>query len=485
MKWHTYDFFDPSDSSQYWTSTDGAPPPNAVRELAEILPARLGTIACNGWSPADYVGGLRIHDGTVAVFRVFNGGRDRRGRPHRWVLLAASVPVADCRGLDIIAAIESPTFLALANSLFPSPAICPSGRPVFRMVSPIGNLPAMGEATGDVVPTRAREVSSLMTSAGADGLILIEKFADVWRMQFQLDRPPPSPPSGTSILGSAPMETRLTEPGIVVPRTAAKPKTEKFFSTALLVFTAIVVLAALAAAWGLSRYFGKLGKPASAGAHAQPPNAPSAPVAPAPIRPKHRTLTLKLPMSAGQDDEKRPVQWLRNLVAVSLSGLNGSPFSLERSASSRLAPESLASTVRESLGQLAPQNAQSPAEYPSTLADLAAALKSGAQDEPATAAHALEISILILPNEASAKTKLLMWYGNLAGYAARDGPPAGAKGVSLGSPFEPSALAGSIQQDVGSIELEQVCRADLSRAQTYRELHEALLSCIERILADK
>lgn len=77
----------------------------------------------NNWLPEDLHGGLiLLGSGKLAVYRFFNGGRDNKGRPHRWVMLAAVVPSAQVKDRNWAGVLNHSVFASWAAKEVPLPA---------------------------------------------------------------------------------------------------------------------------------------------------------------------------------------------------------------------------------------------------------------------------------------------------------------------------------------------------------------------------
>lgn len=183
MNWFTYDFFDPSSAYAYWTAQNGAPPLSYIKGIATELTARFGIITCNNWSDSDYIGGLRTMGARTCVFRVLNGGRDRRGRPHRWVLFVAETEAGEWQATDILEALESPVFQQYAKTAVPSPVPMPSAIPKWPLhPQKSGALPDQLSLTGDDSRQQISKYSLVMTSGPENNsLLVVEKQGTQYR----------------------------------------------------------------------------------------------------------------------------------------------------------------------------------------------------------------------------------------------------------------------------------------------------------------
>lgn len=130
MNWYIYDYFNQSPAQQYWRGQIGGLPPSEVRDVLKHINLKFGSIKSNAWANGDYIGGLFVADSYAAIYRLYNGGRDEAGRPHRWVLLMACGDVKDLEGLDVIGALSSPAFelygSEIVASVAPMPALAAS-----------------------------------------------------------------------------------------------------------------------------------------------------------------------------------------------------------------------------------------------------------------------------------------------------------------------------------------------------------------------
>ncbi len=193
MNWFTYDFFDPLLPSEKWRGKDASSVPQYIQDLAVDLPERFGGIRCNDWSTDDYIGGIKTFESRVCVFRVCNGGRDARGRPHRWVLLAAENELSQWRSFDVIHAIESSVFKQYAAASVPSPAPFPSSalewQPFVRLNS--SAFQDKLSIQGDDAEKQIRDASVWMTSGKArDALLIVQKQKSQFQAWFQKAVPP-------------------------------------------------------------------------------------------------------------------------------------------------------------------------------------------------------------------------------------------------------------------------------------------------------
>jgi hypothetical protein len=208
MPWYLHDFFDDRSANGYWRGSDGSTPPPIVKELAEMITSKFGVIESNEWTSADYIGGIRVKEERTCLFRVCNGGRDQRGRPHRWVLLVALVESAQWRGIDVFEVLESPIFRTYCAFAVPSPAPFPAEelRGESKPVDSMGQLPDTFTAHGTEAEVRARDCSRQLTSApiGFGGILIVQKSAKnnhAWFTRESVPQPPlavevakPTPP---------------------------------------------------------------------------------------------------------------------------------------------------------------------------------------------------------------------------------------------------------------------------------------------------
>ena len=188
MKWFTYDFFDPLLPSEKWQGRKASSVPQYIQDLAVDLPERIGVIRCNDWSTDDYIGGIKTFGSRVCVFRVYNGGRDNRGRPHRWVLLAFENELSQGRSFDVLHALESIVFKQFAAEPVPSPAPFPSSAPECQPSVRINSSPLPDKLSiqGDDAERQIRDVSFWMTSGKAQGaLLIVEKQKSQFRAWFR------------------------------------------------------------------------------------------------------------------------------------------------------------------------------------------------------------------------------------------------------------------------------------------------------------
>jgi len=197
MPWYLHDFFDDRSANGYWRGSDGSTPPPIVKELAEMITTKLGIIECNEWTSDDYIGGIRVKEAETCVFRICNGGRDQRGRPHRWVLLVALVNSSQWREVDIFEVMESSAFRGYCAGPVPSPAPFPS-EALFsesHSTNAMGQLPDSFAVHGTGAEVRARDCSRQLTNAsiGFGGILIVQKSAKdnyAWFTRESVPQPP-------------------------------------------------------------------------------------------------------------------------------------------------------------------------------------------------------------------------------------------------------------------------------------------------------
>jgi len=246
MNWFTYDFFDPLLPSEKWQGRNGLPVPQYVQDLAMDLPGHFDTIPCNDWSTDDYIGGIKTFGSRVCVFRVYNGGRDNRGRPHRWVLLAAENELSQWRSLDVIHALESISFKQYAAASVPSPAPFPSSAPEWQPSVRINSsaLPDKLSIQGDDAEKQIRDASVWITSGKArDALLIVQKQKSQFQAWFQ-KAVPPSPIAQPKITDPQRTPPLQVPPENATSTTSETPNMKKHMSikpSLVVAFVAFVV----------------------------------------------------------------------------------------------------------------------------------------------------------------------------------------------------------------------------------------------------
>lgn len=76
-------------------------------------------------SAENFVGGYELRDGKICLFRACGGGRERNGRPGRWVFLAFEADAKKFGGSDLIGTLTSGAFADYARTPVPPEAPCP------------------------------------------------------------------------------------------------------------------------------------------------------------------------------------------------------------------------------------------------------------------------------------------------------------------------------------------------------------------------
>ena len=132
MNWYIYDFFDPALPPDKWLSNNTAGVPSYIKKIAVDLPkqfnrlAGLNGVRFNDWGSDEFIGGIKTSIGSVCVFRVYNGGRDRFDRPGRWILLVAEESLSNWQSINVLEILESGPFREYAKAPVPLPAKLPS-----------------------------------------------------------------------------------------------------------------------------------------------------------------------------------------------------------------------------------------------------------------------------------------------------------------------------------------------------------------------
>lgn len=76
-------------------------------------------------SAENFVGGYELRDGKICLFRACGGGRERNGRPGRWVFLAFEADAKRFGGSDLIGTLTNGAFADYARTPVPPEAPCP------------------------------------------------------------------------------------------------------------------------------------------------------------------------------------------------------------------------------------------------------------------------------------------------------------------------------------------------------------------------
>ncbi|MGF0069892.1 hypothetical protein [Candidatus Spyradosoma sp. SGI.093] len=194
MRFFTFDYCNPASSSEYWRSSDGSVVPAYVKGIPGTISEKLDPIFCNDWRGSDRVAGMKIASGRACVFRLYDGGRDRRGRPHRWVIFAAEGAAEELAGTDVVAATESEAFSdfiarARAETIVPPE---PEARWERRRhdAAPTEELPkGTTRFFGGDAEARVRRFSETLSLAGTDGWIFFEANAGRFRAWAETGTP--------------------------------------------------------------------------------------------------------------------------------------------------------------------------------------------------------------------------------------------------------------------------------------------------------
>jgi len=103
--------FDTGDGN-YWTWADTGLQPEALRHFYTEYASKHRPPKPNGLTQDDIWGGIVRAENNVVVYRYFNGDKDDIGRPQRFVLLTAWIPVSQGKTLNVFSAIltSSPVF---------------------------------------------------------------------------------------------------------------------------------------------------------------------------------------------------------------------------------------------------------------------------------------------------------------------------------------------------------------------------------------
>lgn len=195
MHWFTYDHFNPSSAYDFWTGeTNALPPPYAKSVVQEDIPAAFPRIDCNSWGADDFIVGMKISGGRVCVFRIFDGGRDRCGRPDRWVMLLAEGEQEDFAGTDLLSAADSATFRDFAATSRAPKATLPTNRIPWTRNPAAADASAHSAAEqidGELSENEFRTLSVAFSSdAKAEGFIFAKKQGERIAASVRISREP-------------------------------------------------------------------------------------------------------------------------------------------------------------------------------------------------------------------------------------------------------------------------------------------------------
>lgn len=176
---YVYDWFNPTDESERWLGRGNVPvnPPTWIRDIALDISVKFRSVACGAWTAADYIGGIKACGNAFCVFRVFNGGRDRKGRPNRWVMLAVESPRGSGIAADVFDALECPVFKAYAERGVPERALVPVNDPLWTSLpwSEFDSIPESATFSGIEATVAAKKYSRTLTASGQDdGIVWVE-----------------------------------------------------------------------------------------------------------------------------------------------------------------------------------------------------------------------------------------------------------------------------------------------------------------------
>ncbi|HMO83411.1 MAG TPA: hypothetical protein PKC18_00675 [Lacipirellulaceae bacterium] len=118
-------------------------------------------------------GVARIDDAYVAVYRFADGGRDRLGRPGRWVLVVAFVRISDAIGKDLLPLLNLPEFERIVRG---APHECPVVAPAmleielthWPVIEQTRYFKGLSERRGDLYLAHAAEAGQRMAMATAN-----------------------------------------------------------------------------------------------------------------------------------------------------------------------------------------------------------------------------------------------------------------------------------------------------------------------------
>jgi len=262
MRIYVYDWFNPTSETERWRGRGNAPAsvPAWIRAIPTDAMTRFGTLGCNEWSPEDYIGGIKTQGESCCIFRIFDGGRDRKGRPNRWVMLLAEAEKSEICATDIFDALECAVFCDYAHAGIPAQAGVPELMPRWSLhesvVNPALPPPTKKSIVGAEAMSSARQTSLALTSpCDCDGTVWVKKIGaetrawiDARRVHVSIFENPPR------VWDAEPCGTEETSP--------VAPKKSKFFGNRLfvrsVVLRGLVLLGLLGAACFVVNYFAKL-----------------------------------------------------------------------------------------------------------------------------------------------------------------------------------------------------------------------------------
>lgn len=188
-KVYVYDWFNPSSESERWIGPGNIPVvvPVWVRDIAVEIMVRYRSITCNSWNETDYIGGLKTSGDSYCAFRIFNGGRDKKGRPNRWVLLLVEVDRKPGKADEIISILECDAFRSYVKYALESKALLPRQTPSWESVNVFNEtcIPEKETIVGGASSEKAKMYSKSLTSLNQqEGRIWIEKVAETVRVSI-------------------------------------------------------------------------------------------------------------------------------------------------------------------------------------------------------------------------------------------------------------------------------------------------------------
>ncbi len=186
-KVYVYDWFNPSSESERWIGSGNISVvvPVWIRDIATEIMVRYRSITCNSWNENDYIGGLKTRGDSYCAFRIFNGGRDKRGRPNRWVLLLVEVARKRGKADEIISILECDVFRSYVKCALELKALLPKQSPSWRSVDIFNEtlIPEKEIIVGGASSEKAKMYSRSLTSLNQqEGYIWIEKMAETVRL---------------------------------------------------------------------------------------------------------------------------------------------------------------------------------------------------------------------------------------------------------------------------------------------------------------
>jgi hypothetical protein len=144
MNWFVYDFFNRRANGSYWniSTLNRTQIPRRVKSLENEVRGLLSSfgMSVDKLNQENYVGGIKRDEQGLAIFRIYNGGRDCVGRLGRWVLLVCDLlpeEIPHGKWFDVSDVLESPCFCDYAAQALRTNAPMPAKEPAIQWF-PIG-----------------------------------------------------------------------------------------------------------------------------------------------------------------------------------------------------------------------------------------------------------------------------------------------------------------------------------------------------------